>query len=54
LRTVLDIAVAYEMGDWNRVTQLSNVLNLDERFVAECYYEAVQWANESFGQMLES
>jgi c-di-GMP-related signal transduction protein len=54
MRTTLDLAIAYERGDWGEVSRLSVLLNLGDRKIAEFYNEAVQWANESFGQILES
>ena len=46
-RTILDLVMAYERGDWASVSTLAGALGLDERRLPGMYAEALRWANQS-------
>jgi EAL and modified HD-GYP domain-containing signal transduction protein len=48
MRGLLDLAVAYERGEWGRVAGLAAGMNLNEPHIAEAYLEAHQWSRELF------
>lgn len=48
LHTVLELLVAVEKGEWEQITALSNVLQIEEQLVGETYMEAVKWAHEIY------
>ncbi len=48
LKPVLDLAVAYERGDWDACDRLTNQLGVDRRVLAARYQDAVFWASELF------
>ena len=43
---VYQLVVAQEAADWDRVTDLAAQLHLDEGFVAECRWGAMEWARQ--------
>lgn len=45
-RQVLDIATAYDFGDWDIISQRCKSLNLKEGIVSKSYLEAVDWARK--------
>ena len=52
LRTVLDYAIAYERGDWDKVWEIADTAGLDESVIPLIYQTAVQWAEQSFEEVL--
>jgi EAL and modified HD-GYP domain-containing signal transduction protein len=50
LRTVLDLVVAYEEGDWHKVGELSRLLGVPEEALAPLYVESLEWTRKVFGQ----
>jgi c-di-GMP-related signal transduction protein len=46
LRTVLDIAVAFERAQWQVVRGLADALRITDGKVLEMRHEAAQWTNE--------
>jgi c-di-GMP-related signal transduction protein len=49
-REVYECVLAVERADWDALTQRTAKLGLDDQFVASCYLQSVEWANEVFGQ----
>ena len=49
LRDTLDLAIAYEDGDWDAVAALTERLSVPEAVVPPLYVEDVQRADEVFG-----
>jgi len=49
-REVYECVLAVERADWNALTQRAGKLGLQDQFVASCYVQSVEWANEVFGQ----
>ena len=47
LRPVYGLALAYERGQWARVSEMSAALSLDERAIQELYLDAVAWGNST-------
>jgi len=41
--------LAQESGDWETAGELISQLHLNESEVAECYWQAMQWAREVSG-----
>jgi c-di-GMP-related signal transduction protein len=39
---------AYELADWEAVSELSDSLNLTAEFVSESYLQSLEWANKGF------
>jgi c-di-GMP-related signal transduction protein len=48
IRQVLDLAIAWERGDWAEVSGLAVKLGLDESQLAEIHLQAVEWGNQVF------
>ena len=48
LSEVLELALAYERGKWEKVTALSAQLGITEEQVAEIYRKSVEWADVIF------
>ena len=46
LAPLYGLMLAQENADWERVSSISKDLKLDEAFVAECHWKAMQWARE--------
>ena len=51
LRAVFDYALAYEKGDWDRLSGMAEALGLDESGIPAVYLAAVHWAQRSFGEV---
>jgi len=49
LTPIYELMVAQENGDWATVAGHSTQMHLPEGFVAECHWEAMQWAREMTG-----
>jgi c-di-GMP-related signal transduction protein len=50
-RIVLDYAVAYERGVWEKLLDITGVLGFDESGVPLLYRDAVRWAEQSFEEI---
>jgi EAL and modified HD-GYP domain-containing signal transduction protein len=50
LRPFYQLMLARECGDWKAVSELSSQLHLTESEVAECYWQAMQWARQVTAQ----
>ncbi len=46
LRPFYQLMLAQESGEWTAVSQLTTQLHLRESDVAECYWQAMQWARD--------
>ena len=46
LRSVFQLMLAHESGEWEAAATLSEALKLDSEDVASCYWQAQQWARE--------
>ena len=46
LSPLYGLMLAQESADWERVSSIAKDLKLDEAFVAECHWKAMQWARE--------
>ena len=46
LRSVFQLMLAHESGEWEAAASLSEALKLDSEDVASCYWQAQQWARE--------
>jgi EAL and modified HD-GYP domain-containing signal transduction protein len=44
-REVLDLAIALERGDWDKVSAMAHVLKMTEEQLSEIYLSAVEWSN---------
>jgi EAL and modified HD-GYP domain-containing signal transduction protein len=51
LRSVYEYTLAYEKGDWDRLSAMADALGLDESGVPLIYLAAVRWAKRSFGEV---
>ncbi len=51
LGVVYRLMTAYERADWNRVTQCSSRLGLDEENISEFFLKSVEWANQLFASV---
>lgn len=49
-RQVYECVLAVERADWKALTEYSAGLGLEDEFVAGCYLQSIEWANELFGQ----
>lgn len=49
LRDLLDACIAYERGDWDRVSQLSADRGWPETELIGAYLQALEWARDFFG-----
>ena len=49
-RDVYEGVLAMERADWSALALSAAKLGLEDQFVAACYLESVEWANEVFGQ----
>ncbi len=47
-RTALELALAYERGEWERVAALARSLAIDEESLPEIYGSAVEWTARAF------
>lgn len=48
MRTILEMIVAIEKGDWDQVAALSEELNINEKPLNEAYMDAIKWAHEIY------
>jgi len=46
LRPFYQLVLAQESGEWKNASELTSQLHLSESDVAECYWQAMQWARE--------
>jgi len=46
LRPFYQLMLAQESGEWKTAGELTTQLHLTENEVAECYWQAMQWARE--------
>jgi EAL and modified HD-GYP domain-containing signal transduction protein len=46
LSPVYQLMLAQESGEWEKVSKTAHELHLSESEVAECYWQAVQWARQ--------
>ncbi len=44
-RNFLDLSIAVERGDWDRVTELASMMKVKEEVISELYLSAVEWSN---------
>ena len=51
LRDVFEYALAYEKGDWDRLSEMAGALGLDEFGIPAVYLAAMHWAKRSFGEV---
>jgi c-di-GMP-related signal transduction protein len=49
LRPFYQLMLAHESGEWKSASDLSNHLHLNDTEVADCYWQAMQWAREVSG-----
>jgi len=49
LRPFYQLMLAQESGEWKTASDLTSQLHLNESDVAECYWQAMQWAREVSG-----
>ena len=49
LRPFYQLMLARESGEWETATRLAQELHLEESHVADCYWRAMQWAQEVSG-----
>lgn len=45
-RDVLELILAYEIGDWRRFSEYANKLNFNETYAPDLYVKSLEWANE--------
>lgn len=50
---VYRLITAYERADWNRVTQCSSRLGLEEENISQFFLKSVEWANQLFASVFE-
>jgi EAL and modified HD-GYP domain-containing signal transduction protein len=50
-RDVLDYVVAYERGNWEKMREITELLQIDESGVYILYQAALQWAEQSFEEV---
>ncbi len=43
---VLQLIIAYQQGEWEKVTEMCAMLGVDEEHIPEHYYKAITWADE--------
>ena len=48
MKTVLDIVIAMEKGEWEQISSLAIQLQLDEKALSEAYLDAVKWAQDIY------
>jgi EAL and modified HD-GYP domain-containing signal transduction protein len=48
LGLILRLALAYEKGDWHRLSSVMPGLPIQEKQLPKIYQEAVQWADQIF------
>jgi len=48
LRSILDLVIAIEKGNWDEVSRLATELQIEEQFLSEAYLDAVKWAQNIY------
>jgi len=48
MKTVLDIVISMEKGEWEQISSLAIQLQLDEKALSEAYLDAVKWAQDIY------
>jgi len=48
LRTILDLVIAMEKGEWEQVTNLAAELQIEEQTLSTTYLDAVKWAQDIY------
>jgi EAL and modified HD-GYP domain-containing signal transduction protein len=48
MRTILDLIIAIEKGDWELVGNLTEQLKIDDGPLSEAYMDAIKWAHEIY------
>ena len=48
LKTIIDLVIAMEKGEWDKVSSLAEELNIEERTLPGNYLDAVKWAQEIY------
>jgi c-di-GMP-related signal transduction protein len=48
MKTVLDLVIAMEKGEWEQISNLATQLQLDEKPLSEAYFDAVKWAQDIY------
>ena len=43
---LLKLVLAFEQGDWTGVSELSTLLNIDERMLGSAYRDAIYWSRQ--------
>jgi c-di-GMP-related signal transduction protein len=43
---VFNLVCAYEKSDWDQVSRLAGILNLNESRITQCYIDAITWSHE--------
>lgn len=46
LRRILDLVIAYESGDWDKVARLAGLLQIPEEALSPLYVEALEWTRQ--------
>jgi len=47
-RDILELVVAYEKGEWGKLSALTETLSIEEEKIPGLYLQSVDWANQSF------
>lgn len=47
-RSIYNLIISYESGDWIRFSNLAKELKLEEKLVPEMYLKSIEWVNEFF------
>jgi len=47
-RTILDLVIAMEKGEWEQVSTLAAELQIEEQSLAAEYLDAVKWAQDIY------
>ncbi len=47
-RSVLDLVLAYERGEWAEIARLAEAIGLEGPDITNPYRDAVSWANDVF------
>ncbi len=51
LRHIYEYVLAYEAGDWDRLSQKAGTLDVEEDRIPGLYFKAVEWAQETFREV---
>lgn len=47
-KTVLNLILAYEKGEWDKFYDLCTLLEIDSKLIPNLYFESVEWAQATF------